>query len=537
MPAAQDLARARAFYREGAWQAAFDALSAADSAEPLDADDLELLAVSCYMLGRDDEYLVARERAHQLCLDTGDRLRAARIAFWIVMFLAIDGQVGRAAGWFGRAQRLIEDEDCVERGYMLMPVAFQLEASGDLEGAAATAGEAAAIAQRFGDQDGLSLAMHAQGHFLVSAGRVADGLALLDEAMVAVTAGQLSPIASGVVYCGVIMGCQHAFEPRRAQEWTAALARWCERQPDMVAFSGRCHVHRAEIMQLKGEWSDAIAEAQHAARRAAIGNHRGALADAAYVQGEVYRLRGELGAAEQAYREASGYGREPYPGLALLRLEQGRLDAALAAIRRELGVATAPTDRARLLPACVEIMLAAGDVEGARGASAELTGIAAGYEGGVLRAIAAQTEGAVELAAGDPSAALGALRRAWRVWDDVQAPYEAARARVLMGAACRALGDEEAAALEVDAARRAFAELGATRDAARLDGGGASHGLTARELEVLRLVSAGHTNKAIAAELVLSERTVDRHVSNIFAKLSVSSRAAATAYAYKHQLV
>jgi len=305
----------------------------------------------------------------------------------------------------------------------------------------------------------------------------------------------------------------------------------------MVAFSGRCHVHRAEIMQLKGEWSDAIEEAQHAARRAAIGNHRGALADAAYVQGEVHRLRGELGAAEQAYREASGYGREPYPGLALLRLEQGRLDAALAAIRRELGVATAPTDRARLLPACVEIMLAAGDVEGARGACEELTGIAAGYEGGVLRAIAAQTEGAVELAAGDPSAALGALRRAWRVWDDVQAPYEAARARVLMGAACRALGDEEAAALEVDAARRAFGELGATRDVARLDGGGATHGLTARELEVLRLVSAGHTNKAIAAELVLSERTVDRHVSNIFAKLSVSSRSAATAYAYEHQLV
>jgi DNA-binding CsgD family transcriptional regulator len=538
MPVAQDLERARALYREGAWLAAYDALSAADAAAPLDREDLGLLAVACYMLGRDDEYLAVREREHQAYLDAGEPLRAARVAFWIVMFLFIDGQIGRATGWLGRAQRLIEGHDCVERGYFLMPTAFQREAMGDFEGAAATAGEAAAIAQRFGDRDAFSLAVQAQGHFLVQSGRVAEGLSLLDESMVAVTAGELSPIASGFVYCGVILGCQAAFEPRRAQEWTAALAQWCERQPDMVAFSGRCHVHRAEIMQLKGEWSDAIEEARCAARRAAIGKHRGALGDAAYVQGEVHRLRGELAAAEEAYREASGYGREPYPGLALLRLEQGRVEAALAAIRRELGVVAAPADRARLLPACAEILLAAGDVEGARAACEELAAIAAGYEGGVLSSIVAQTEGAVALAAGDPAGALASLRRARRVWDDVQAPYEAARVRALMGAACRALGDDDAAALELDAARRTFAQLGAARDLARLDGAdGAAHGLTARELEVLRLVADGRTNKAIAAELVLSERTVDRHVSNIFVKLGVSSRAAATAYAYEHRLV
>ena len=533
MPTVGAVEQARELCAQGAWRAAYDALSGAG-----DAEGLSLRATACYMLGRDEEYAATLERLHQVQLDAGDRLAAARTGFWLVMHLILDGQVGRATGWLARAERLVGDDDCVERGYLLMPAAFRRRATGDPEGAAAIMADAAAIGLRFGDRELFGLATHAQGHILVRAGRVAEGLALLDEAMVAVTAGELSPIASGVVYCGVIMGCQAAFEPRRAAEWTAALAQWCERQPDMVAFSGRCHAHRAEIMQLKGDWSDALEEARCAARRAAVGQHRGALGDAAYVQGEVHRLRGELGAAEEAYREASGYGREPYPGLALLRLEQGRVDAAVAAIRRELGVTTAPAERARLLPACAEILLAAGDVEGARAACEELAGIAVAYEGGMLSAIVAQTEGAVALAAGDPGGALASLRWARRVWDDVQAPYEAARVRALMGVAYRALGDEDAAALELDAARRAFAQLGAARDLARLDGdAGTTHGLTARELEVLRLVAGGRTNKAIAAELVLSERTVDPHVSNIFVKLGVSSRAAATAYAYEHRLV
>jgi ATP/maltotriose-dependent transcriptional regulator MalT len=340
------------------------------------------------------------------------------------------------------------------------------------------------------------------------------------------------------VYCGVILACQIAYEPRRAQEWTAALARWCESQPDMVAFSGRCHVHRAEIMQLKGAWSDALEEARCAADRAAQGSHRNALAGAAYVQGEVHRLRGAVEAAEAAYRDASRYGREAQPGLALLRLAQGNVDVAAATIRRVLGETQAPVDRVRLLPACVEIMLAAGELEAARAACDELDEAAAGHDVGVLRAIAAQARGAVDLAAGDAGAALPALRRAWRVWEEMEAPYEAARVRALMGAACRALGDHDTAALELEAARRVFAELGAGPDLAIIDGGAAdSHGLTARELEVLRLVADGRTNKAIAAELVLSERTVDRHVSNILTKLGVASRAAATAFAYEHRLL
>jgi DNA-binding CsgD family transcriptional regulator len=532
MPAVDALDRARELCARGAWLEAYEALPGGG-----DVGELSVLSNCCYMLGRDEEYAAALERLHQLQLDAGDQLAAARTGFWLVMHLLLAGQIGGATGWLARSERLVGDADCVERGYLLMPQAFRRVAAGDLEGAAALAREAAAIGLRFGDRDVFGLATHAQGHFLVRAGRVVEGLGLLDEAMVAVTAGELSPIASGVVYCGVIMGCQAAFEPRRAAEWTAALARWCERQPEMVAFTGRCHVHRAEIMQLKGAWSEALEEAESAARRAQTSNHREALGEAAYVQGDVHRLRGALGAAEEAYRKASGYGREPYPGLALLRVEQGRIDAALTGIRRMLGATTRVVDRVRLLPAYAEILLAVGDVDGARAAGDELAQIASSYEVGVLGAMVAQAQGAVLLAAGDPSGALVALRHAWRVWDEVQAPYEAARVRALMGAACRALGDEDAAALELDAARRAFVELGAARDVARLDGGVASHGLTARELEVLRLVAAGHTNKAIAASLVLSERTVDRHVSNIFAKLTVSSRSAATAYAYEHQLV
>jgi DNA-binding CsgD family transcriptional regulator/TPR repeat protein len=545
MPGLEELEWGRALCARGAWLDAHGLLSRADQSAPLGAENLELLATSAYMLGRDEEYVGDLERAHQLYLDAGETLRAARTAFWVGMQLMLAGETSRGTGWLGRARRLVEREaeECVEQGYLLLPLAFQREAMGELAAAAATAGDAAAIAERFGDRDLFALAVHMQGHLLVRGGHVGDGLGLLDEAMVAVTTGELSPIVSGIVYCGVIMGCQAAYEPRRAQEWTAALTRWCERQPDMVAFSGRCHVHRAEIMQLKGAWSDALEEARCAASRAAQGNHRSALAEAAYVQGEVHRLRGAFGAAEEAYRESSRYGRDPHPGQALLRLAQGNADAAVASIRRVLGETTVAADRVRLLPACAEIMLAAGDVESARRASDELAEIARDHEAGVLCAIVSQTRGAVDLAAGDPGTALLALRPAWRVWEEIEAPYEAARVRALIGAACRALEDDDAAALELGAARRAFVELGAAVDIARLDllargvDAAESEGLTARELQVLRLVAAGRTNKAIAAELVLSERTVDRHVSNIFTKLRVSSRAAATAHAYEHQLV
>src|ERR671910_3331860 len=263
---------------------------------------------------------------------------------------------------------------------------FQQEAAGDYEAAAAIAAEAAEIGERFRDADLFALAVQAQGIFLVKQGRVVEGIGLLDEAMVAVTVGELSPIVSGLVYCGVIVGCQDAYELRRAQEWTIALTRWCEEQPDMVAFTGTCMVHRAEIMELRGAWRSALQEAQQARQRCEQGNNQSTAAQALYRQGEVHRLRGEFSAAEEAYRDASRYGWEPQPGLALLRLAQGNGDAAAAAIRRVIGETTERLKRARLLPAYVEIMLAVGDPQEARSACRELEGISARYQSGMLGA-------------------------------------------------------------------------------------------------------------------------------------------------------
>jgi DNA-binding CsgD family transcriptional regulator len=541
--AIDELERGRASYATRAWLDAYESLSHADQAAPLGAEDLELLTISAYMLGRDDESMLYLERAHHRHAERGEVLRAARCAFWVGLRLALRGEVGPATGWLSRTQRLLEREgDCAERGYLLIPVALEHELSGDWEASAAAAGDAAAIGQRFGDADLFAIAVHQQGCALVKAGRVKEGLGLLDEAMVAVTAGELSPIVTGIVYCSVILACQEVYEVRRAKEWTAALTRWCEQQPDLVSFTGRCLIHRAEIMQLNGAWSDALEEARRAGQRQGLS--QSGTGQAFYRQGELHRLRGEFAAAEGAYREASRCGCEPQPGLALLRLAQGRREAAVAAIRRVIGETTESLKRASLLPAYVEIMLAAGDAEEARSACQELEEIAAGYESsGMLGAMAAHARGAVDLAEGDARAALVALRHAGQAWQELEAPYEAARARVLVGLACRGLGDVDTAALELEAARSAFEEVGAAPDLVRVEelsrttAPRVAGGLTRRELQVLRLVAAGKTNRAIAEELVISEKTVARHVSNIFAKLRLSSRAAATAYAYEHDLV
>jgi DNA-binding CsgD family transcriptional regulator len=538
------LERGRASYAARTWGDAYDALARADAGRPLDPADLELLATAAYMLGRDDEWMAVLERAHRRYVDAGNRRRAAHCAGWIGVNHMLRGEMGPATGWLGRAQRLLDDEgDCVERGYALIPDIFRNAATGDWEAAAASARDAAAIGRRFDDPDLFALATHAQGQMLTTAGRVAEGLALLDEAMVALTTSELSPIVSGLVYCGVILACQEVYEVRRAREWTTALSRWCDGQSDLVAFTGRCLVHRAEILQLAGDWNDALLEARRAGERLAAGFNQAAAADARYRQAELHRLRGELAAAERTYREASRLGLEPQPGLALLRLFQGRGEAAAATIHRVLGETTVPHRRAGLLAAAVEILLAVGDVDAAARACVELEALAAVIGSELLRGTASHARGAVELAESQPARALVSLRRALETWHALGTPYEEARSRELVGRACGALGDDDSAALELAAARSAYEELGAAHDLARLDAAGGdarlstAHGLSPRELEVLRLVASGKTNKAIAAELVLSTRTVDRHVSNIFAKLDVASRAAATAYAYEQDLV
>ena len=489
-------------------------------------EDVERLATEAYLSGRQEEFVRLLERAHRAHLDAGRPLAAVRCAFWVGITLAQRGDAGQANGWLAGARRLLDRTggDHVERGYLLLPAAFEQRLRGDWEVAAATAGQAADLGERFGDMDLFALAAHEQGHVLVRNGRLREGFELLDEAMLKVTAGEASPIVTGIVYCGVILACQEAYEVRRAQEWTAALTRWCESRPDLVAFTGRCLVHRAEILELHGAWPEALEEVRRAGERGEP--------EAFYRAGEVHRLRGELDAAEDAYRESSRRGREPQPGLALVRLAQGRADAAATTIKRVLAETSEAATRAGLLPAQVEIMLAVADLDAARAGSAELDAFAQGQDGGALEAMAAHARGAVALASDDLQAALVALRRAALIWQELEAPYHVARARRLIGRACHAIGDEDAAALELEAAQEAFVALSAAAEVAAPAGG-----LTSREVEVLRRLAAGATNKQIAAELVVSEHTVHRHVSNIFAKLGVSSRAAATAYAFRRGLV
>lgn len=530
------LDRGRAHCAHQQWSDAFRALSRADRAAPLAAGDLELFATSAWVTGRDDDHLQTLERAHHAYLDAGERRRAARCAFWLGFRLLLRGETGRATGWFARAQRLVAGEaECAEHGYLLIPVVEQQIAAGEREIAFASAGRAADLGERCGDRDLVACARHQQGRILIEQGRVEEGLALLDEVMVAATAGELSPPVTGLLYCSVIQACQAVYALGRAREWAAALARWCE--PDMNAFTGICRVHRAEALQLRGDWQGASEEARRA-HADCDGTSAQTAAAAFYQQAEVHRLRGEFDAAGRAFRSASRGGFDPQPGLALLRLAEGNLDAAVAAIGRALGATTDRLGRARLLPACVEIMLAAGDRQAAEDACGELEATAQTFDTDALRAMAAQARGAVQLAGGAADAALSALRRAFDLWQRAEAPYHAARARELAALACRSLGDAEGAALELDAAAAVYRRLGAAPDLARLAPATAPdpHGLSRRELEVLRLVAAGDTNKAIAAALFLSERTVERHLSNIFTKLDLATRAAATAWAWRHGL-
>lgn len=539
-----EIERGREAYAGHAWGEAHAQLARAAERGALDGGDLELLATSAYMLGRADEWTSGLERAHRAHRDAGQPLRAARCAVWIGLGLLLRGELGPATGWWSRAQRLVDREQrpCVEQGYLLVPVMLQQEHSGRFTDADATAAAAAEIGERYGDPDLVALSIHAQGRARVLAGRVAEGLALLDEAMVAVTAGELAPIVTGLVYCSVIEGCHEIFALRRAREWTAALTQWCAGQRDLVAFNGTCLVRRAEIMQLQGAWPDALEEARQAAERYARQLGELAAGQAWYQQAEIHRLQGDLAQAEESYRTASRRGCQPQPGLALLRLQQGDAEAAASAIRRAVGETETPLKRARLLPAYVEIMLAIGEAGAARAGLDDLEAIAERYErSDMLAALIAQSRGAFELAGGDCPLALRTLRQAEQTWRELDVPYEAARVRVLVAQACRGLGDADAAAMELDAARTVFEQLGAKPDLARLESlaglRSGTHGLTSRELEVLRLVAAGHTNRAIASQLVISEHTVARHLQNIFAKLGLASRTAASAFAYEHDLV
>lgn len=535
------LDQGRRRFEERAWTEAWDLLAASDRSTPLGSDDLERLAMAAYLTGRDAESTEAWSRAHQAWLQRGDPGRAVRCAFWLGFSLIQRGEVARGGGWLARAGHLVDEYrlDSVEQGYLLLPEGLMAIDAGELDAALGHFDQVGNLARQFGDADLSALGTIGRGETLLRLGRRADGMRELDRAMVSVTAGETSPVVAGLVYCAVIDACQKVFDLRRAHEWTTALDIWCDGQPGLVLYRGQCLVHRAQIFQLRGAWEQAIGEAQRARKWLGDPPHP-AIGMAHYQLGELHRLRGRFDAAETAYRAAHADGHEPYPGLALLRLAEDRLEAAGAAIELALQAAQDQVNRTRLLPAYIEIMLATNRDAEARTATDELIEQARTAGTKPLSALAAQARGAVLLADDVPLAALDFLHDALRAWQEMDAPYEAALVRVLLADAYRRLDDHDRAEMEREAARHVFVELGAEPALARLEeshGRGVAQPVTKRELEVLRLVARGQTNREIAHALSISEKTVERHLSNIFTKLGVPNRASATAYAYDHDLV
>lgn len=540
---AGDIAQGRDSFERRAWGDAFAALDGADDAESLTVGDLERLAVCAYLIGRVDDAVGAWERAHRFYSRAGDVVHAARCAFWLAFVLLNHGEPARGAGWVHRARRALDrgSVDCVERGYLGYCVALRSVLGGDVTGARDGFAAAAQVGERFDSPELVALARAGEGRCLIIVGDVAAGVALLDEAMAMVASEEVSPAAVGDVCCTVIEGCQEVFDVRRAQEWTETLSRWCDAQPDLVLYRGQCLVHRAELMVLGGRWHDALLEAGRACDRLSRPRSHPALGAAYYVRAELHRLQGRYAEAEAAYRQASAWGRQPQPGLALLRLVQGRAADAASTISRCLEEAPhAPVTRARLLGAQVEISLATSDLGSACAAAEELSSFAAAWSSPYLDAVAAYARGSVLLADGEPNEALTLLRPAYRRWVELEAPHEAARTRWLIGTACRAMGDQESAELELVAAGAELKRLGAVTPAvsSAAFGDPPSQGwLTTRELEVLRHLATGESNRTVAASLFISEKTVATHVSSILRKLDVPSRTAATAFAHQHHLV
>ena len=543
MSKSNKLRQGRKFYQRREWLNTYESLTHADASEPLEVEDLERLAISAYLIGHDAEFHECYNRAYHIHLQIGDKEPAAQCAFWTGLILLFGGEAAQASGWLARARRLVEGRDCVTQGYLMLPNAEEQLAGGDAESAYLTAISAAELGNNFKDLDLIACAHHLQGRALIKQEQVQAGLALLDETMLTVIAGELSPIMTGLIYCSLIEACHDVYASSRAREWTDALTQWCEQQPQLVAFTGVCLIHRAQIMQLSGDWPDAMAEVHRACERASERGEREPPALALYQQAELHRLKGEFTAADEAYRKAGRLGCELQPGLALLRLRQGRSDASCSGIRRAVRAATDPLLRTRFLPAYVEIMLATANIDEARAASDDLVEVADRFSTDELRAMAIYTVGSVDLAEGNAAVALGSLRQAFELWQRVDAPYESARVRLTIGQACCLVGDDEAGEMEFDAAKAVFDELGAAVVTQQGNFVAESstpirlHPLTPREAEVLRLIAEGKTNKTIAEELFLSERTIDRHVSNILTKLEISSRSAATAYAYRNKLV
>ena len=538
MAAAQ---RARDAFARRAWGEAYAELMAVNAAG-LEPDDLERLAVAAYLVGEEEASERAWDGAHALHEAAGRAEDAARCAVWQGIVLFLRGEITRAGGWLARAEHLAASAPADGRGPCFGLIAANLQATlrGDLDTARSLGVEMVDVGRRTSDRELLAWGLMCIGEAEIALGDGRQGLQRLDEALLAIASAEFSPLPAGVVYCAAISACMAASDLRRASEWTDALNTWCTAQPDLVPFRGQCLVHRAQLLQAKGAWEDAAAEAARASERLAAPPGP-ALGMARYQEGELHRLRGAFALAHAAYRDAAAHGYDPGPGLALLRVAEGDVAAATALVRRMLAEQHDAEREVIVLGAAVVVLVAAGDLDAAAIACTGLQAHAEGAGTPLLTALADHARGTIVLAEGDAGDALAHLRRACRAFHQIDLPYEAARSEVRIAEACLALGDPESARLALDAARATFARLGATPDLEAVDRVSTERAdragpLTAREHEVLRLVAAGKTNREIAEVLTISPHTVGRHLQNIFMKLDLSSRSAATAYAYEHGL-
>lgn len=535
----------KGFFQGQSWSEVYTHLRQAELKNPLEPMDLYTLALAAYLTGKDTESADLLAQAHHEFLAKDNLKQAVRCAFWLGLQLMFKREQARGSGWFSRAQHLLQDveQNCAEKGLMTIPLALKSLNEGDVEKAYAAFKKAAKDGDKFNDPDLRTLSLLGCGQSLINLGKTSEGVALLDEAMVAVASDKVFPLVPGIVYCAVIEACQMLFDVQRAQEWTTVLSQWYHAQPDIVPFRGQCLVRRSQIMHLHGDWSEAQAEMQRACKILTQPPGEPAAGEAYYQLADLYRLRGEFKRAKELYHEANKWGRKPQPGLALLRLAQRQQPAAVAAIQHSLEEEKNPLKRLRILPAYIEIMISSGKIKKARLAADELSAMTEMYSVPYIHAISAFSRAAVFLKEGDTGTAIKMLRHACDIWNELNAPYEGARVRLLLGIAYRKDGDEDSASLELNAAQWIFQQLEAKPDLKKVDAllkdksRQDLQGLTLRELQALRLVAAGETNKAIAQKLFISERTVERHLSNIFNKLGVASRTAATAHAFKHHMV